>query len=66
MVDVNIYWALPTAGLEGIDGRGEMISPGMYHFMFDQLIIPGEWDARIDAFVDDFDKQIFRTTVPVK
>jgi copper transport protein len=66
MVDVNIYWALPTAGLEGIDGRGEMISPGMYHFMFDQLIIPGDWDARIDAFVDDFDKQIFRTTVPVK
>lgn len=66
MVDVNIYWSLPAAGLEGIDGRGEMIGPGMYHFMFDQLIIPGEWDARIDAFVDDFDKQIFRTTVPIK
>jgi hypothetical protein len=43
-----------------------MVIPGMYHFMFDQLIIPGEWDARIDAFVDDFDKQIFRTTVPIK
>ncbi len=66
MVDVTISWALPTAGLEGIDGRGEMVIPGMYHFMFDQLIIPGEWDARIDAFVDDFDKQIFRTTVPIK
>lgn len=66
MVDVTISWALPTAGLEGIDGRGEMVTPGMYHFMFDQLIIPGEWDARIDAFVDDFDKQIFRTTVPIK
>ncbi|MEQ9447259.1 MAG: CopD family protein, partial [Rhodospirillaceae bacterium] len=66
MVDVNIVWALPTAGLEGIEGRGEMVTPGMYHFMFDQLIIPGEWEARIDAFVDDFDKQIFRTTVPIK
>lgn len=66
MVDVTISWALPTAGLEGIEGRGEMVTPGMYHFMFDQLIIPGEWEARIDAFVDDFDKQIFRTTVPVK
>ena len=66
MVDVTMSWALPTAGLEGIEGRGEMVSPGMFHFMFDQLIIPGEWDVRIDAFVDDFDKQIFRTTVPVK
>lgn len=66
MVDVNIVWSLPSAGLEGIEGRGEMVTPGMFHFMFDQLIIPGEWDARIDAFVDDFDKQIFRTTVPVK
>lgn len=66
MVDVNIVWSLPTAGLEGIEGRGEMVTPGMYHFMFDQLIIPGEWEARIDAFVDDFDKQIFRTTVPIK
>ncbi len=66
MVDVTISWSLPTAGLEGIEGRGEMVTPGMYHFMFDQLIIPGEWDARIDAFVDDFDKQIFRTTVPIK
>jgi len=66
MVDVVISWALPTAGLEGIEGRGEMVSPGMFHFMFDQLIIPGQWEVRIDAFVDDFDKQIFRTTVPVK
>lgn len=66
MVDVTISWALPAAGLEGIEGRGEMVMPGMYHFTFDQLIIPGEWNARIDAFVDDFDKQIFRTTVPIK
>jgi copper transport protein len=66
MVDVNIIWSLPSAGLEGIEGRGEMIAPGMFHFMFDQLIIPGEWNARIDAFVDDFDKQMFRTTVPIK
>lgn len=66
MVDVTISWALPSAGLEGIDGRGEMVMPGMYHFMFDQLIIPGEWEAQIDAFVDDFDKQIFRTNVPIQ
>ena len=66
MVDVNIVWSLPSAGLEGIEGRGEMVSPGMFHFTFDQLIIPGEWEARIDAFVDDFDKQIFRTTVPIR
>ncbi len=66
MVDVNILWSLPSAGLEGIQGKGEMVMPGMYHFTFDQLIIPGEWNAQIDAFVDDFDKQIFRTTVRIK
>ena len=66
MVDVSISWSLPTAGLEGIDGKGEMVMPGMYHFMFDQLIIPGTWTAQIDAFVDDFDKQVFRTDVPIK
>jgi copper transport protein len=66
MVDVNILWSLPSAGLEGIQGKGEKVMPGMYHFMFDQLIIPGEWNAQIDAFVDDFDKQIFRATVPIK
>ncbi|MEQ9110352.1 MAG: copper resistance protein CopC [Rhodospirillaceae bacterium] len=66
MVDVNIIWSLPSAGLEGIEGSGEMVMPGMYHFMFDQLIIPGQWEAQIDAFVDDFDKQIFRTTVTIQ
>jgi len=66
MVDVSILWSLPSAGLEGIQGRGEMVMPGMYHFTFDQLIIPGDWNAQIDAFVDDFDKQIFRATVPIK
>ena len=66
IVDVNIVWSLPSAGLEGIEGRGEMVTPRMFHFMFDQLIIPGEWEARVDAFVDDFDKQIFRTTVPIR
>ena len=66
MLDVTIQWSLPSAGLEGIEGRGEVVMPGMYHFMFDQLIIPGTWTAQIDAFVDDFDKQIFRTEVPIK
>jgi hypothetical protein len=34
--------------------------------MFKEMIIPGEWTLKIDAFIDDFDKVTFETTVPIK
>jgi len=66
MQKVAVFWSLPSAGLEGISGEGELVVPGMFHFMFDQLIIPGEWSARVEASVDDFDKQIFRFNLSIR
>ncbi len=63
---VRILLALPVASLDGVEREGEAMMPGMYHFMVKDLIIPGEWELRIDAFVDDFDKRIIRTTLPIQ
>jgi copper transport protein len=65
MQSVRILLALPVASLDGVEREGEAMTPGMYHFMVNDLIIPGDWELRIDAFVDDFDKRIIRTTVPI-
>jgi len=66
MVDVLTTWALPAAGLEGVSARAEAVSPGMFHLMIGDLIIPGEWTVRVGAFVDDFDKVNFDTSVVIK
>ena len=63
---VRIALSLPSASLEGVEREGEAMMPGSYHFMLNELIIPGEWEIRIDAFVDDFDKKILRVTVPIQ
>lgn len=66
MQRVRISLALPAAALDGVEHEGEAMAAGAYHFMLNDLIIPGEWEIRIDAFVDDFDKKILRVKVPVK
>ena len=66
MQQVRIFLALPAASLDGIEKEGEAMSPGSYHFMAGEMILPGEWELRIDAYVDDFDKRIIRTKIPIK
>lgn len=63
---VRISLALPAASLDGVEREGEAMMPGMYHFMLNDLIIPGDWELRIDAFVDDFDKRILRMNLPIQ
>ena len=64
--NVTVIFALPAASLDGIEKKAEAVAPGRYHLMVNELIIPGDWELRIDAFVDDFDKRIFRTTLPLR
>ena len=66
MKSAGISAALPAAALEGIEKEGQAMPPDMYHFMFSELIIPGEWTFRVGAFIDDFDKIEFEGKVPVK
>ncbi len=55
----------PAAGIEPLTRRPTRTSPGA--FAIDGLILPvnGRWDLRIDALIDDFDKAIFRASLPV-
>ena len=64
--EARIFLSLPAASLDGIEKVGEVMSPGMYHFMSGEMIIPGEWAVRIDAYVDDFDKRILRTNLTIQ
>ena len=66
MLRIETDWSLPAAGLEGIGKVPEKMAPGMYHLMFNDLIIPGDWEVRVGVFVTDFDKYNFRTSVPIK
>ncbi|MEE8305957.1 MAG: hypothetical protein V3R81_01760, partial [Gammaproteobacteria bacterium] len=64
--ELRIFLSLPAASLDGIEKVGEAMSPGMYHFMSSEMIIPGEWAVRIDAYVDAFDKRILRTNITIQ
>jgi len=64
--ELRIFLSLPAASLDGIEKVGEAMSPGMYHFTSGEMIIPGEWVVRIDAYVDDFDKRILRTNITIQ
>ncbi|MFD1624978.1 copper resistance protein CopC [Azospirillum griseum] len=55
----------PAAGIEPLTRRPTRTGPGA--FALDGLILPvkGRWELRIDALIDDFDKAIFRASLPV-
>lgn len=66
MQRVDTSWSLPAAGLEGIDRGTEKMGPQMFHLMTSDLILPGEWQVRVGAYVDDFDKVNITTTVKIQ
>jgi hypothetical protein len=66
LADLEITGNLPAAGIADVLVKGEKMDNGMWHVMFKEMIIPGDWTLKIDAFIDDFDKVTFETTVPIK
>ncbi len=66
MKGASIEMTLPAAQIEGITKDGEAMPPDMFHFMISELIIPGDWNFTVSAFVTDFDKVSFEGKVPVK
>lgn len=66
MQSSRIELSLPAASIQGVQVQGEAMSSGMYHFMASEMIVPGEWQMRIEAFVDDFDKLVATVPVPVR
>ncbi len=66
MQRVDTSWSLPAAGLEGIDRQAEKMGPQMFHLMTSDLILPGEWEVRVGAYVDDFEKVNITTRVKIQ
>jgi copper transport protein len=66
MADLELVANLEAAGISDIVVKGEKMPNGMWHIMFKDMIIPGEWTLRADAFVTDFDKVGFETKVQIK
>ncbi len=64
--DFEITGNLETAGIADVLVKGQNMGNGMWHVMFKEMIIPGEWSLKIDAFVTDFDKVSFEAKVPIK
>ena len=66
LADLEITGNLPAAGISDVFVKGQNTGNGMWHFMFKEMIIPGDWKLKVDAFINDFDKVSFETTVPIK
>jgi hypothetical protein len=63
---VEMTLNLPSAGVMGVEKKGEAAGPEMWHFMVGETIIPGEWEVTAFAFVTAFDKVEFSFKVPIK
>ncbi|MBL8630708.1 MAG: CopD family protein [Rhodospirillaceae bacterium] len=66
LADLEITAALPAAGIADVLIKGQNVGNGMWHVVFKEMIIPGDWTLKIDAFVTDFDKVGFETPVTIK
>lgn len=65
MVRAAVRAGLPAASIEGIYKLGHSMGGG-YHFDFNEFVIPGEWELRIEGFIDDFDMLRFDVTVQIR
>lgn len=66
LADLEINASLPAAGISDILIKGQNLGGGMWHVTFKEMIIPGDWAVRVDAFVTDFDKVSLDATVPIQ
>lgn len=66
MPDLEVTANLPAASISDVTVKGQNVGNGMWHVVFKEMIIPGDWTVRVDAFVTDFDKVGLETIVPIK
>lgn len=62
---LDIVVSLPAAGISDVRLKGQDVGNGMWHVMIEEMLIPGEWKLAVEAFVTDYDKSTFETTVPI-
>jgi copper transport protein len=66
MADLEIVLGLPAAGIQDVRIKAEKMPDGMWHAMIAEMIIPGEWQVGVEAFVTDYDKVEFASTVQIR
>ncbi|MBP2232241.1 copper transport protein [Azospirillum agricola] len=63
--ELTVELTQPAAGIEPLVRKPVRDGPGAYRLDGLALPVDGRWELRIDALIDDFEKAIFRSTLPV-
>ncbi len=63
--EVAIELSQPDAGIEPIR-RVMTADNGSYLLEGPELAVPGTWTLRLDVLIDDFEKAIFETAIPIR
>jgi copper transport protein len=63
--EVEVRWSLPRLGIEPLRAVATAQPDGSYRIDSMSLPLPGRWDLRVDALIDDFTKVIFHTHVDI-
>lgn len=63
--ELTLEIAQPAAGIEPIIRPLARTGPGAYRLDGLTLPVAGRWEVRIDALIDDFEKTVFRASLPV-
>ena len=64
-LEATVSFARPDAGIEAIARPLTKGADGV--FRLERIVLPlaGSWRVRVDALIDDFDKAIFETEIPI-
>ncbi|PWC37988.1 hypothetical protein TSO352_09390 [Azospirillum sp. TSO35-2] len=63
--EVTLEWELPAAGVAPLRRTLSVLGPGLFGADDVTLPLSGRWSLRLDVLVDEFDKQMFRTELPI-
>ncbi|PWC77029.1 hypothetical protein TSH64_21210 [Azospirillum sp. TSH64] len=64
--EVTMNWELPSAGVAPLRHALTGLGPGFFGTDDTTLPLAGQWSLRLEVLIDDFDKRVFQTEVPIK
>ncbi|WP_448192343.1 copper resistance CopC/CopD family protein [Azospirillum sp. sgz301742] len=63
--EAALEWELPAAGVAPLRRTLPATGPGEVGAEDIEMPIAGRWTLRLDVLIDDFDKAVFRTEIPI-
>ncbi|PWC49736.1 copper resistance CopC/CopD family protein [Azospirillum sp. TSA6c] len=64
--EVTMNWELPSAGVAPLRHALTSFGPGFFGADDTTLPLAGQWSLHLEVLIDDFDKRVFQTEVPIK